>query len=593
MDTTQPSEEKYDKLIYCLNSLADMGETISGVGSIERSAREILHIVLGTLGSSKGALLMRDGTRLIVTAARGLPTGGSQAVAPQLLGTLERVEETLLPRWLPAFPEGLKEFCDRHFPDVQTVVAVILRAQEKLVGMLLLSKRFMHQEYTAEDLRVLDMIGRHVSVALYNFDLRRKIESTNFQLSRKVLQLESLHGIGLSVASLKARSEMLQEVLRGSISLIDARSAFYAPAAGDTLTVGPNIGTTEDKLASFIASPAYAKKLLAGKSINVRSSRAVKEIFGAPTLLAVPVKTSKKLYGALGVIGKESKRGGSIFNGDDRKLLEAFATQAAVALENADMQEAIIAQKLLKKELETAATLHRLTVPSPEDLPAIEGYRIYGYNYPCTEVGGDYFDVIPISEQRFGFVICDVSGKGLPAAFLVSTLQATFHSLFQSTASLTQIAERANRLLIHNTTSEKFATAFMGIIDRAEGTLETVNAGHNEPLLLRASGETERLSTGGLILGMFDFATYESKKTALHPGDTLYLYTDGISEAFSPEGAEFGVSRLEELVESQRRSSPRELLLEIERVIREWTGYRTPGESFAQDDFTQLAIQRV
>jgi len=592
MNTPRDNEATCDRLLYCLSSLADMGETIAGVRSIRRSSREILHIVLGTMGASKGALLTLDGGRFTVTAARGMKTGFTFTVEKKLARELDESAERLLPRWRPIFPGRLKRLCDRRLGELEVVLAALLRAQRRTIGLLVLSKRFMHQEYTDEDLGILDIIGRHVSVALYNFSLRRKAQSAAFQLSHKVLQLESLHDIGLSVSSLKPEDDLLQEVLYGSISLLDARTAFYLHAERNTLEIGPRIGLTEEQIDAFVARPTYKKKFRSGASMRLRASRAARRSLGSPTLLAAPVRTAKRLYGTLVVVGKEQKGGGSVFTSDDQKLLEAFATQAAVALRNLEMQAAIIEKERLAAELETAVEIQRRIVPSPEDLPTVEGFEIHGYNYPCREVGGDYFDVIPLDNARFAFIICDVSGKGLSAALLVSTLQATFHSLLQSSLSLVEIVERANHLLIRNTTAEKFATAFIGIVDTATGLVETINAGHNEPLLVRQDGAIEKLYAGGLILGMFDFASYESQEIALAPGDTIYLYTDGISEATNPGGEEFGDGRLEELVRSQAHRTPPELLGEIERRVRDWTHHPRPIEGFPHDDFTHLAIRK-
>jgi sigma-B regulation protein RsbU (phosphoserine phosphatase) len=592
MDTPRDMEEKYDRLLYCLTSLADMGETIAGVRSIRRSAREILHIVLGTMGATKGALVTLEDGCFTVTAARGTKIGSTFTADAELVRQLDEYEGRLLPRWRSAFPARLKLVCDRRFADLEIVLCVILRAQRKTIGLLLLSKRFMHQEYSDEDLHILDMIGRHVSVALYNFSLRRNAQTANFKLSHKVLQLESLHDIGLSVASLKPKDELLKEVLYGSISLLDARTAFYLHAKAGTLEIGPRIGLSEDRIESFVRRPSYAKKFRAGSSMRLRASRAAQQALGSPTLLAVPVRTAKRLFGTLVVIGKERKSGNAAFSSDDQKLLEAFATQAAVALRNLEMQSEIIKKEHLAAELDTAVAIHRRIVPSPEDLPAIDGFDIYGYNYPCREVGGDYFDIIPIAGDRFAFIICDVSGKGLSAALLVSNLQATFHSLLQSDLPLVKIVERANRLLIRNTTAEKYATAFIGIADTATGHMETINAGHNEPLLVRRSGEMEKLYAGGLILGMFDFAEYESQNITLAAGDTVYLYTDGISEAVNHDGEEFGDGRLEELVLAWAQNAPQALLAEIERRVCEWTGHDRPNEGFPHDDFTQLAMRK-
>jgi sigma-B regulation protein RsbU (phosphoserine phosphatase) len=486
----------------------------------------------------------------------------------------------------------LKLLCDRRLADLEIVLAVVLRAQRRTIGLLLLSKRFMHQEYVDEDLRILDMIGRHVSVALYNFSLRRNAQSAAFQLSHKVLQLESLHDIGLSVASLKPRDDLLQEVLNGSISLLDARTAFYLHTERGKLLIGPLIGLAEERIEDFVRRPNYEKKFRSGASMRLRASRAAKRAFGSPTLLAAPVRTAKRLFGTLVVVGKEQKGGVGVFTADDQKLLEAFATQAAVALRNLEMQETLIERERLAAELETAVEIHRRIVPAPEDLPSIDGFDLHGYNYPCREVGGDYFDVVPIDGDRFAFIICDVSGKGLSAALLVSTLQATFHSLLRSDLPLVEIVERANRLLIRNTTEEKFATAFIGIVDAATGRMETINAGHNEPFFVRADGGIEKLYAGGLILGMFDFAEYESQETTLAPGDTIYLYTDGISEALDATGDEFGERRLEEIVRNQTWTSPAGLLGAIEQQVRDWTGHHRPGEGFPHDDFTHLVIRR-
>jgi serine phosphatase RsbU (regulator of sigma subunit) len=247
----------------------------------------------------------------------------------------------------------------------------------------------------------------------------------------------------------------------------------------------------------------------------------------------------------------------------------------------------------IRQEIETAAAIQRRILPDPDALPVIEGFTVYGQNYPCKEVGGDYFDVIPMLDARFGFVVCDVSGKGLPAALLVSSLQATLHTLFQSNASLVEIARKTNTILCRNTTPDKYATGFIGIIDPQNHSIETVNAGHNIPLLLRASGELEKLTEGGLSFGILEEAAYVSQKSILHSGDLLYIYTDGISEALTPESEEFGIERLEQYVVSRTWEAPRQMLEEIEHEIRNWTQQTKSGNGFTHDDFTQLAIQVV
>ncbi len=250
-------------------------------------------------------------------------------------------------------------------------------------------------------------------------------------------------------------------------------------------------------------------------------------------------------------------------------------------------------QERLRSELETAAAIQRRIVPKPEQLPRIDYFEVYGYNYPSREVSGDYFDIIPMSNGRFGFVICDVAGKGMPAALLVSTLQATFHALFRSGQGLLEIAHQANQIIFHDTAPDQYASGFIGIIDVGNATVETVNAGHQYPLVVRASGELQELVDGGLCFGMFNFSRYTSQVTRLAPADLIYLYTDGVCEAFGPNGQEFGCERLLQIIRCNVGKAPREILNEVENAIRGWTGNGSATANFDHDDFTQLAIQRV
>ncbi len=247
----------------------------------------------------------------------------------------------------------------------------------------------------------------------------------------------------------------------------------------------------------------------------------------------------------------------------------------------------------MEAELETAASIQRLIVPKPEDLPRIDGFEVYGYNYPCKEIGGDYFDIIPCGNGRIGMVMCDVSGKGLSAALLVSNLQATFHSLFNTELPLVEIAARANKILFSNTLPEQFASGFIGLLNIREGVLETVNAGHNAPMLVRITGDMEKLDKGGICFGMFDDTRYESQSVKMMAEDILYLYTDGVNEAFTPAGTEFDEKRLEPLVRSLAGLDAKNFLIKVETVVSEWTQTDCPENGFEHDDFTQMALKRL
>jgi len=584
-------EIQRDKSLLCLESLAELGETVTSGDSPSRISKEMLHILMGTVGATRSVLLLVDGDHFKVSAARGIDVGKRYRIHRVLKDCIESING-ILQRSDGAFPEPLEDFISRYFGTLAIEIVTPLRAQHRIMGMLLLSKRFLGQDYSDVDIRMLNAICRHVSVALLNFSLRQEARDANFKLSWKVLQLEALHDLSLSVAAFKPRNELIHEVLDGAMGLLDARKSVFFPADGGKLRPDKTHGAGHEAVTPFLTSQ-HAQRIIDGKTVRLKNSPIARTALGFGSFLGVPVQTAQDVYGALIVAGKESTGSSAYFGIEDEKLLEALATQAAVALENIELHARRVTQERLERELETAAAIQKRIVPQPEDLPSIDGYDIYGRNYPCRAVGGDYFDVIPLGDESFAFVLCDVSGKGLPAALLVSTLQATFHSLFRSGCDLTDVALRANRILCRNTPPERYATGCIGIIDIHRGTMQTVNAGHNQPFVIRSSGDMERLSTGGLCFGMFDFSSYECDERVLNSGDSIYLFTDGVSEAFSPDDEEFDEDRIEAEISRLQNQSAKDLNLGIERVVRSWVGDPDSTSGFDHDDFTQLSIRRL
>ncbi len=287
-----------------------------------------------------------------------------------------------------------------------------------------------------------------------------------------------------------------------------------------------------------------------------------------------------------------SKMSGAPFSMQDRRLLSSLSMQVSITLDNISMQQELIRTELIKRDLKSAERIMSLIVPQPDQLPAVDGVDLYGYSYPCHDIGGDYLDVIVTEDQRVAFIISDVSGKGLQASLLVSNLQATCQVLFHSGLPLTEIMHQINRILFHNSTPEQYVTCFVGILDPQRGELETVNAGHNDPCIVRNDGRIETLQQRDLILGIMEDIQFSSARAQLKPGDMIYLYTDGISEAFSPSGAEFGEARLMRILrESASSLTSEKLLKRIEQDVAQWCAVSNPEHGFPHDDFTQLCLR--
>lgn len=192
-----------------------------------------------------------------------------------------------------------------------------------------------------------------------------------------------------------------------------------------------------------------------------------------------------------------------------------------------------IAQKQrLEQEIATARRIQMRLLPS--EVPAVRGYEIAGGSTPSKQVGGDYFDFIPLPNGHLGIAVADVSGKGIPAALLMSNIQASLQGQLLHEAPVTDVVGRMNELLARSTDAHMFATFFYGVLDPDTGRIAGVNAGHEPPLVIRADGAMEELPAGGLILGMLPGQSYTECATVLDPGDVMILYTDGITEAMGP-----------------------------------------------------------
>ncbi len=191
-----------------------------------------------------------------------------------------------------------------------------------------------------------------------------------------------------------------------------------------------------------------------------------------------------------------------------------------------------LARERLTRELQTAREIQERLLPHDE--PRLSGFEITGASIPSREIGGDYFDFLLQPDDRIGIAIGDVSGKGMPAALLMSNLQASLHGQVIHPSSVAEVVARVNDLLVASTDPHMFATFFYGLLDTRSGVFTTTNAGHNPPLLLRADGTTALLGEGGLLLGMLPDQDYRQQETVIGPGDVVVLYTDGITEAAGP-----------------------------------------------------------
>ena len=273
--------------------------------------------------------------------------------------------------------------------------------------------------------------------------------------------------------------------------------------------------------------------------------RASLERLQAEVLLPLPGR--EKLLGFMSLGAKLSEEP---FTGNDLRLLKSVANQTGLALENAQLLAAIteeVAQReRLNREVEIAREVQERLFP--QVLPAVAGLDYCGACRPALGVGGDYYDFLALSEGKFGIAIGDVSGKGIAAALMMASLEASLRAeATRAPDDLAALVGNVNHLVFQASTSNRYATFFYAQYEPGQRRLTYVNAGHNPPILLRRQGEgwrVIRLTAGGTVVGLLESFPYQQETLVHQPGDVLVAFTDGISEALNPAEEEFGEDRL-------------------------------------------------
>jgi len=274
------------------------------------------------------------------------------------------------------------------------------------------------------------------------------------------------------------------------------------------------------------------------------------------------------------------------FNEEDLRLLTLLSNMAAVKIENSKLVEQSIEKEKMEKELALAAQIQKDFLP--KENPSCKNFEIDGDNIPCFQVGGDYYDFIPIDPSHCGIVIADVSGKGVSASLLMASLRASLHSEVLPGYKIGEMAAKLNKFVHNSSAINCFITFFYCELDRKSGELRYINAGHNPPIVLDKKGKVQRLESSGLCLGMFPDVKYEESKIHLKQGDMVALFTDGITESRNKESVEFEEKRLMNLLRKNLKMPAKALLKKVYDELNKFTAGAEP-----MDDMTLVIIKRI
>jgi serine phosphatase RsbU (regulator of sigma subunit) len=419
------------------------------------------------------------------------------------------------------------------------------------------------------------------------------LKEENRQLRRALAELSILNELAVETGRLGTSQEIIETIVRRAVKAVEAEQ-------GSITLVGTEGAAPLQTLIRAQASSRpldtyhFAPSLLGWIELNRRPLavgdpaadprfRGVRFDASIRSILAVPLLIKSELRAVLAVYNKSS---GGTFTPDDQRLLSIIAAQSAQVLENARLAEQERELKEVQDELRLAARIQARLLPG--EAPRLPGYDLAGRSIAAREVGGDYFDFIPAGGERLAICLGDVAGKGMPASLLMANLQAMVRAQTGASTPPHECVAGSNRLICRNTGPAKFITFFYSILDPHRHLLSYCNAGHNPPLYCPAEGAIERLSTGGLVLGVREAGPYREETLALDPGDTVVIYSDGITEAVDPAGEELGEERLSEVIAAARAGSADEL---IAAIIHAVAAHRQAA--LQADDMTLVVLRRT
>ncbi|MGH9638587.1 MAG: SpoIIE family protein phosphatase [Bryobacteraceae bacterium] len=390
---------------------------------------------------------------------------------------------------------------------------------------------------------------------------------------------------GQELAVHRPLAEVFGAILNFSLSAMDAKRGVILTLEGGELAVRASKGE------GFVISTAVRDRVLREKcSLMIKDAQADDGfrrqesivLHRVHSMIAVPLQTGNRVIGLIYVDNGEVIHP---FTQEDLDLLTVMANIAAIRIEHARLAAIERTEQLMESELAQAGEIQRGLLPA--EAPVCAGYEMAGHNIPCRSIGGDYYDFLAYRDGRLALIVGDVSGKGMPAALMMSSLQARVEMLVETQPDPASAVGVLNRNLAARCPLGKFITFFYALLDPASGSLAYSNAGHNYPLLLRSDGTVERLAGGGIVLGLSPSAHYELKNVGLHAGDLLALYSDGVTEAADSGEQEFGEQGLIDFLTAHRSETCADIVNGLVQHVRRWSG----ATSFA-DDFTIVLVRR-
>ncbi len=534
------TQEVVDRLTIQIESLQDGFELLSKAPNLKELGKSFFHLLRGNVTAVDGFVLFRNARE---TAWERLFGKGDATAALECVGGSEVSN---------AF--SFHSLKDRPF----AVVAVHSLHDGSHIA-LVLGRKLDKSGYSRLDSLTVQMLIQLFANAYQSLLQRQKEKGLVFSLNHRLLQLNSLIDTGIQLSRFHQETSLHHTALERAAALTNA------------------------SYGSVTISSGWTRK----ERIVFPENIALKRPKDASHRIRAAFKFSGQTY-AYELFDKESRTGTGPFEETDRLLLDSLARQVHAVLENHYLHLQEVEKQKIERDIAVAASIQQRILP--KSLPVIPGYDLFGTNIPTRFVGGDYYDCIALNDGRFALIMADVSGKGVPAALLVSSFHAYLSAYVDTGLSIVDLARRLNAVIYGASTEERYITAVLAYFTPATGDVEFVNAGHTPVYLRRSGGAVEDIADGGLALGMIDMDfPYTSARVTISAGEQLLLYTDGVTEAMnSKEQLYDATGALKKFMESFAPQTAESFISGLLADLSRFT-----GSAPQNDDITAMYVMRL
>ncbi len=461
--------------------------------------------------------------------------------------------------------------------------------QNRHMGFLALGRKMNGQPVGNHEIEFMTSMVNIAATSLHNSLVVGELRHSNRSLDSKLQELNTLFDLSREFNATRDRPLLVrlmsfalmgQMLVQKHIFLLKRASDAESEDEDNQLRIVKSQGVDPSEIHQDILGELVKLDDLVDLT-NSKSMNYASALHDLGLIKALPLKVRGATEGVL-VLGP--KMTGKEYTPDDIDFVRALGSLALSAVQNSFLLDEQLEKERLAGEIQLAREIQEKLLPS--SIPRASNLDVGAFATPSKEISGDYFDVITLDEERILIAIADVTGKGVPASLLMANIQACIRILVPSNVSLEMATKDINNVIHSNTGFDKFITFFWGIFNTGTRKLTYVNAGHDQPFMIRANGKVERLETGGLLLGVLPGAEYELGEVQIEKDDVVCLYTDGVPEAQNFKQEEYGEDRLEEVLLKKKECCPNDIVDAVRESVKVYV-----GDAPQIDDITLVVVK--